>query len=339
MPRASISRRFLLAAGASSLATPAIAASSRNFVVAAPGGLFEKTLREQFVPDFEKAHDVRVVIEEGTGSTFIPKMVAAGQHAPFDVVYVNDDEAFLGQSIGLWAPDQSAKLPSLLRLYDSLKPDHVPMYTSVVYEFPLVYTPAKMPEPTSWGDLWAPGPVVGVPHISNTYGIIFLIIAAQLNGGDQTHLTPGFEALKRLQKMKIYQGVTQGFAMFQQGAFDAALFYGHRAHQLIDQGLPLKAITPKEGVMGMRFGAQIPKRATAPELSLAWVDLTLSVPYQAEFAKLLYSPSNRDVPLTQAQAAEHVTGEERVARIRYPDWAVVNPQRDALLNEWTRAFG
>jgi putative spermidine/putrescine transport system substrate-binding protein len=332
-------RNFLGGLAAAALPMPAIAQGTKSFIVAAPGGLFATTLQQQVAPDFEAKYNVRVRFEEGTGSTFIPKMLTSPQRSPYDIVYVNDDEAFLGQSMGLWAPDQSAKLPNAARLYESLKFSHVPMYTSIVYEFPLVYTPAKMPEPTSWADLWKPGPTIGVPHISNTYGLIFLLIAAQLNGGDDTHFTPGFEALKRLQRMKIYRGVTQGFSMFQQGEFDAALFYGHRAQQLVDQGVPVKPVFPKEGVMGMCTGVQIPKRASAQELSLAWADATLGIPYQSAFAKLLYSPSNKDVPLSPELAAKHVTGEARVARIRYPDWNVINPQRDDLLSAWTRIFG
>ena len=340
-----LTRRTLLAATAAApalatpLCEPALAQQSRPFVVAAFGGLFEKLLRDQVIPEFERQHDVRVELELGTGSTFIPKLIAAGRRSPYDVVHLNDDEAFLGASANLWAPDQSAKLPSEAQIYPSLQTSALPLYTSVIYELPLAYRPEKLPTPTSWNDLWQPGITVGIPHISNSYGLTFLLIAALLNGGSATNLAPGFEALKRLPRFKIYKGVTQGYAMFQQGEIDAGLFYGHRIHQLADSGIKLAAAYPKEGVWGQRTGAQIPKAASRLDLSDAWIETTLSVPFQTIFAKELYSPTNRQLILPPDLAPKHVTGEAAIAALKFPDWQAINPQRDDLLNRWTQAFG
>ncbi len=333
-----IGRRLALAGSLATLAAPAVAQQTRPFVVATFGGLFEKLLRDQVIPEFERQHDVRVELELGTGSTFIPKLIASGRRSPYDVVHLNDDEAFLGASGGLWAPDQSARLPSAGAIYPSLQTSVLPLYTSIVYELPLAYRPEAMPPPTSWNDLWRPGITVGIPHISNSYGLTFLLIAALLNGGSAANLVPGFEALKRLSKVKIYKGVTQGYAMFQQGEIDAGLFYGHRTRQLIDAGVKLAAAHPKEGVWGQRTGAQIPKAAPRLELSDAWIETTLSVPYQLVFAKELYSPTNRNVVLPPDLAAKQVSG-AAIGALKYPDWHVINPQRDALLDRWTQAFG
>ena len=339
MTRGLPGRRTVLAGALAALATPAIGQSSRPFVVATFGGLFEKLLRDQVIPEFERQHGVRVELELGTGSTFIPKLIASGRRSPYDVVHLNDDEAFLGASAGLWAPDQSARLPSASALYPSLQTSVLPMYTSIVYELPLAYRLDAMREPGSWGDLWQPGITVGIPHISNSYGLTFLLIAALLNGGSAANLAPGFDALRRLPRLKIYKGVTQGYAMFQQGEIDAGLFYGHRTRQLIDSGVKLAAARPKEGVWGQRTGAQIPKAAPRLDLSDAWIETTLGVPYQSVFARELYSPTNRQVVLPPELAAKHVTGTGAIAALRFPDWDVINPQRDELLDRWTQAFG
>jgi putative spermidine/putrescine transport system substrate-binding protein len=334
-----ISRRTLLAVPpAFALAAPAIA-QGQTFVVATFGGLFEQTLRERIIPEFESRHGVRVQLELGTGSVFIPKMIASPRRSPYDVVHLNDDEAILGASLGLWAPDQSAKLSHAGQITPTLRTDRLPMYASVVYELPLVYRPEKMAAPTSWNDLWQPGITVGVPHISNSYGLTFLTIAALLNGGDAANLAPAFPALARLPRFKIYRGVTQGHAMFQQGEVDAGLFYGHRAQQLIDQGVKLATAAPKEGLWGQRTGAQIPKTATRLDLSAAWIDMTLGAAFQEVFARLLYSPTNTTVALPPDLAEKLVVGEARVGRLKYPDWTAINPQRDDLLTKWTQTFG
>jgi putative spermidine/putrescine transport system substrate-binding protein len=335
-----ITRRALLASASTAvaLATPALA-QTQTFVVATFGGLFEQTLRERVIPEFEKQHGVRVQLELGTGSVFIPKMIASPRRSPYDVVHLNDDEAILGASMGLWAPDQSAKLPHAKEITPTLRTDRLPMYSSVVYELPLVYRPEKMTAPASWTDLWQPGITVGIPHISNSYGLTFLTIVALLNGGDARNLAPAFPALAKLSRYKIYKGVTQGHAMFQQGEIDAGLFYGHRAQQLIDQGAKLAVAAPREGLWGQRTGAQIPKTVARMELSDAWIDLTLSAPFQEVFAQSLYSPTNMTVKLPPDLAAKLVMGEARVGALKYPDWDAINPQRDELLTKWTQTFG
>lgn len=334
-------RRALLGGlAAASLPVQAGAQDRPTFVVGAYGGLFEGILRNRVIPAFEAAHNVRVVLEVGQGTTFLPKLIAAGnRRAPYDVVYVNDDEAALGDTIGLWAPDMSARMPSMAAIYPALRwSKEVPLYITTVYDFPLLHRTSIAP-PGSWGELWATDRPVGAPHISNSYGLTFLLIAALLNGGDAGNLAPAFPAIKRLKAAKVWRGVTQGYAMFQRGEVEAGLMYSHRGQQLIDDGLPLAMARPSEGVWGQRTGVQIPKAATRPELSAAWAEMALGVEYQAAFAEALYGPSNAKVALAPALAAKLVTGEERIARLRFPDWAAINPQRDALADRWNRDVG
>ena len=335
-----IRRRTLLATAAAGLATASRAQDRPPFVVATFGGLFEKILRERVVPGFEAKHGVRVLLELGVGTTFLPKLIAArGRRAPYDVVYVNDDEAVLGEALGLWAPDLSAHMPNVAGLYPPLRPSKsLPLYTAVIYDFPLLYR-TSLPKPGSWGDLWKTDRPVGVPHISNSYGLTFLLIAALLNGGDAGNLAPAFPALKRLRNPKVWRGVTDGVALFQRGEAEAGLMYNHRSQQLIDQGLPLAVSRPAEGVWGQRTGVQIPKTAANPELSASWADLVMGAEAQAAFAEELYSPSNAAVQARPEIAAKLLSGQEKIASLRFPDWAAINPQRDALADQWARSMG
>ena len=155
-----LTRRAALASIPAALATPALPAPAlaqgAPFVVATFGGLFEETLRRHAIPEFEKQHGVRVQLELGTGSTFIPKIIASPRRTPYDVVHLNDDEAFLGQALGLWLTDQSAKLPHASETAPTLRTASLPLYTSVVYELPLVYGRRRCSSPH-------PGPICGSP--------------------------------------------------------------------------------------------------------------------------------------------------------------------------------
>lgn len=336
-----VTRRDFLAgsaAAATALTTlrPAFAAS--NFVIGTFGGLYSDILDASVIPAFEGANDVTVQKELGWGSKFIPKIIASKANPPFDLIYVNEDEAIFGETAGLWEPMDTSATPNIANVYDICKPPALPQYTSTVYEFTCAYNPEKMDAPKSWGDLWQDGITVGVPHISSTYGMIFLQIAAELNGGGVDNLDPGFQALKDLPNMKIYKGVTDGFGKFQQGEMDAALFYRHRIQLLMDDGVSVAFTTPSEGTYGMRTGVQIPKNTSNMAAALDWANRVMGAEYQDAFVSNLYSPSNATVTMDAELAAKHVYGADKVNSLRFADWSVLNPRKSELLEQWNKAF-
>ena len=55
--------------------------------------------------------------------------------------------------------------------------------------------------------------------------------------------------------------------------------------------------------------------------------------------KSLYSPTNRNVVVPPELKGKILTGEQFIDSIREAPWAALLPQRDALLEKWTREFG
>jgi putative spermidine/putrescine transport system substrate-binding protein len=343
--RIDLPRRRLLAAGAAAgalstiPAMPALGQAKRTLTVQTLGGAIEKIMREEIVPAFQKEHniDVTLVIEDDV--TILPKLRAARNRPPYDVCTCDNPIAILGAEADVWAPDQTAKMSNAKDIYKSCKPPATSNYGSIIYEYACVYNTKKMKAPASWADLWADNVVVGVPHISQAYGLTFLYIAAILNGGNEKNLDPGFAAIKRLKNFKVYKSVSQGLTMFQQNEIDVALFYGHRGQQMIDMGLPIAKTVPKEGTWGQRTGTQIAKGTQKLDEATLWVNNTWSVPYQLAFTKGLYSPTNRNVVPPPELAPKLILGEKTVDAIKEAPWAVLLPQRDALLDKWTREFG
>jgi len=337
-------RRQVLKAGAAAAATivpafPAIGQGRRSLTVQTIGGAIEKILREDVIPGFQQQHniDITLVIEDDV--TILPKLRAARARPPFDVCTCDNPIAILGAEADVWAPDQQGKFSNASQIYKSCMTPNTSNYCTTIYEYACVYNTKKMQAPASWGDLWADNVVVGVPHITQPYGMTFLYIAALLNGGNEKNLDPGFAAIKRLKNYKIYKSVSQGLTLFQQNEIDVALFYGHRGQQMIDMGLPIAKTVPKEGTWGQRTGLQITKGTTKMDEAQLWVNNALSAPYQLAFTKGLYSPTNRNVSPPPDVAAKLIMGEKVVDAIKEAPWAVLLPQRDALLDKWTREFG
>ena len=70
--------------------------AATSLIVATYGGPNERILREQVLEAFDKANDTTTKLELGTGGRFIQKMLASRNRSPYDIVYMNDDEAMLG---------------------------------------------------------------------------------------------------------------------------------------------------------------------------------------------------------------------------------------------------
>jgi putative spermidine/putrescine transport system substrate-binding protein len=292
-----------------------------------------------FIADFESKQNATVRVELGVGATFISKLIASPNRSPYDVVGLYEDEAILGASAELWAPDQSAHLKNFKAQYDTTKPPALPFYPTFATEFPVVYNPTKMKAPESYHDLWTqPNITVGVPNIQNSYGLIFLYISALINGGSADNLGPGFEAIRKLPKFKIFRGVVDGFSMFQRGEIDAGIFHSHRGRQLQDQGVSVRSARPKEGVWGLIAGYQMPKRAQNVELARGFLDMMMSNELQTNFADNFFGPTNRDVALSDELVEKRgiIYGARNVTALKSVPWDRINPQRDKLIERWNK---
>lgn len=338
----SLSRRQLIAGSAALAASSALPmaarAQSTDFVVGAFPGLYERRLQELVIPGFESARGVKVKTEGGTGTNFVQKTLAARNRPLYHVFYLNEDEALVGEQAGLFAPMDMSKVPNFNDVYSMMRPPALSLYPCILYEFSLVYNSKKMKQPDSWTDLWQKGITVGVPHPSSAYGIYTLLIAAQMNGGGEDDLAKGFAQLKKLDNMKIYRGINEGFQMLQREEIDATLFYTFRAQMLIDAGQSYAFTIPKEGTWLQRSGVQIPKTSPNLDLSYAWANMVMSPEYQEKFLADFYGPSNGKVKIPEALAGKIPHGDERMKTYRVGDWSKINPQKPALLEQWNKEF-
>lgn len=319
------------------LSAPAIAQAKSKLQFQCFGGAYEEILRQEVIPEFEEKHNIEVVFTVEDDVQMLPKMMIARNRPVYDVVTLDNPIAFQGQD--LWMEDLTSQMPNAKDVYASSLPPQTANYGAIVYQYALVHDLDKLPTVNSWMDLWTNDIVVGVPHISQAYGLTFLYIAAMLHGGSATNLKPGIEAIKNLKNFKVYKNVSEGRSMFQQQEVDAALFYSHRGQQLIDSGLNLGRATPKEGLWGQRTGYQIPKTCQNVEGAIAWVNNALGAEYQTKFLKGLYSPTNSKVVAPADLESKLLLGADTVNNIRELDWTVILPQKDELVDLWVREIG
>lgn len=334
-------RSVLKGAGALFLASSATSrtnAQGAGLVLGTFGGPYEEVLRQRnILVDFDRENRTQTRMEFGSGTTFIQRMLASRMRSPYDVIYLNEDEALVGQEAQLFAPLQPQRLTNIGQIHEKLQPSQVQMYSTMLFELTCVYNANTMAEPTTWADLWKPDVRVGVCHPTNPYGLLFMQVAAELSGRSGDRLVDGIAHIKQLSNYKLYRGVVEGIQLFRQNEIDAALFYKNRAVQLADEGFPIRSTAPREGTFGLRSGVQVARTSRNQDLAFKWIDTCMSAAYQRHFADALYSPANRTVQLPPELAAKHIYGND-VATLRYLDWTNINRQKSEVYERWDREF-
>ena len=86
--------------------------------------------------------------------------------------------------------------------------------------------------------------------MSSNAGTQLLTMAAQLKGGDQYNIDPGFEALGDLAENNLF-AVGESTAMMNQmitsGDVMIAAWWDGRTYELKNSGVPVDYVTPEEG--------------------------------------------------------------------------------------------
>ena len=143
------------------------------------------------------------------------------------------------------------------------------------------------------------GKKIVVPPINNTYGLHALIAFAQIGGGGESNIEPGFKA----------------FA---------------------DTGFPVEFVYPKEGGYALGVAAcPIEGSKNAAEAN-AFIQFMLSPAIQKVMATGAgFGPANVTVTLTPDEQKGLPYGED-VKKLKAVDWDIANAKREEWTRRWNR---
>lgn len=324
-------------------AAPALAQDSVLYV-AAYGGSYEQLMREQVFPDFEKAHGVRIEYTAGNSTDTLARLVATKSRPQIDVAIMDDGPAY--QAIALGLCSDVAPAPVYDDLYDMAKISGDKAIGLGAVATGLMYNTQYFEEqgweaPTSWADLKDPkyaGKLV-VPPLSNTYGLHALVMSAELGGGDERNIDPGFDAfVKEIDPNVLAYEASPGqmTALFQSNQAVLGVWGSARINSLANTGFPVKMVYPKEGAVSLGIvGCPIAGRDNP--LAQELLQYLLSPEVQERVARGYgYGPVNKNASLTEEEAEGIPYGPAQVGELRVIDWDYVNPIREEWNTRWTR---
>ena len=334
--------RLSVIAGAIALSS-ASAFAQQTLTVAGYGGSFEQTMRKEVIPDFEKAHKVKVEYVAGNSTDTLAKLQAQKANQVIDVAIVDDGPmyqaiqlGFCGKIAGLPAED----LYTTARFKDDKAVAIGLVATGLMYNTK-VFKEKGWAAPTSWNDLKDSKykKTIVIPPINNTYGLYTLMMFARMNGGGEKDIEPGFKVMKNDVNPNVLAYEPSPGKMtelFESGQGLLAVWGSGRVQSFANTGFPVDFVYPKEGAVTLLASACPIAKANASPLASQFIEAMLQPKLQLILLKDYgYGPVNKKVEVPPELAKMAPVG-DRAAKLINPDWDTINAHRDEWTKRWNR---
>ncbi|MBI1962648.1 MAG: ABC transporter substrate-binding protein [Candidatus Rokubacteria bacterium] len=343
------SRRDLLrlgAAGAVAVAAAArftdVAWAQKSLVATSYPGNWEEAHRKVLVPAFEKRTGARVTLTPILAVEQVAKIKASPKNPPFDAVIFDEGPNLVAVKEGLLEAYPTAKSPAYAKLHPLFQSREGSGPSVTIQPIGIAYNPAKIKRPpTSWADLFKPEykGLVGLTTMVSSLGTAFVVEIAKLFGGSEANAEPAFRELKKLLPNVAAIAPSPGAlaTMFQQGEIAIAPHYYINISLLIDKGVPVDWVAPKEGIVGIRTYMNVVKNSDV-DLATAYIDTALSAPVQSELAAKPYYmiPTSRDARIAPEVGKRVPATPEGVQKMVFNNWAKINESRAAWIERWNK---
>ncbi|ACI56426.1 extracellular solute-binding protein family 1 [Rhizobium leguminosarum bv. trifolii WSM2304] len=294
---------------------------------------------------FEAKCGCKLVVETGNSVERLAKMEANKANPVVDLAAVSMADALAASRAGLIDKVDTTKLANFTKLYDVAKdPNGDGM--SVGYTFyatSIAYRSDKM-KIDSWADLLKPEYVghVAFPNVTTNQGPPALYMLGQALGKDTPDLKGPIEALgeKKDDIVTFYEKSSQLVQLMQQEEIWAAPIGRFSWAGFTKLDVPVAWATPKEGQTGGMNVLVLTKGSKNQDLALQFMDFWLSTDIQTKLAeKLVDSPANSEVKLSEAAANNLTYGEETAKSLKLIPSAVALDNRAGWLKTWNEKVG
>ena len=320
-------------------------ALAETLVVNSYGGPYEAIIEERIIKPFEAIYGVDVVYDAvGSSSQDYAKIKASQGRPGFDVVVMTASQSLQGCKDGLLERLDVASIPNLDRLAPSLASVagpcgavHEVQYMSLLYR-----TDKLAAAPTSWSALLEPElrHRIILPTFQNILSVFLLEIMSLSRGGDLIDdVDPGFAAMAEMARQSV--GFEQSSAILESyikdGTVWAMPFWNGRAQLLVDEGVPVDYVRPKEGTIPLIATLNIPVGADNKTAAKAFINFFLEKSSQEAWVTGYKVGSARgDIVIPDAIARRQITTQDDLAALKLPDLTRVAEKLGEWGERWER---
>ncbi len=320
--------------------------NAQKQLVVSTWGLNQDQYIKNVIEPFEKANNVKVVIETGNNDERLAKL-KNNPNSTVDVMYLAESYSQQGIEDGLFDKIDYSKVPNAKKILPVaqkfVEAGYGPAYT--LNRAAIVYNPAKVNgKITSWNDLWRADlkGKIAIPEITTTFGPSMVAMAGQKAGTDVKN-DNGVAAYKELEALKpnvvkTYTKSSDLVNMFSNGEIVAAVAADFVVANIKKTMPEAVYVDPVEGAYLNFNTININKNSKNKDLALKFIDYVLSAEVESKTAPLVGdSPINIDVKLDEKTAANLTYGES-VNKAKSLDYSFVNKNLKSWIDQWNRLF-
>ncbi|WP_064694459.1 ABC transporter substrate-binding protein [Rhizobium aegyptiacum] len=338
-------RKALFASMALAALSPFAASAAERTLTISVYAFAQDDFKTLVYDPFEAQCGCKLVVETGNSVERLAKMEANKANPVVDLAAVSMADALAASRAGLIDKIDTAKLTNFSKLYNVAKdPNGDGM--SVGYTFyatSIAYRSDKM-KIESWADLLKPEYVdhVAFPNVTTNQGPPALYMLGLALGKDTPDLQGPIEALgeKKDDIVTFYEKSSQLVQLMQQEEIWAAPIGRFSWAGFTKLDVPIAWATPKEGQTGGMNVLVLTKGSKNQDLAMQFMDFWLSTEIQTKLAeKLIDSPANREVKLSEAAAGNLTYGEETAKSLKLIPSAIALDNRAGWLKTWNEKVG
>jgi putative spermidine/putrescine transport system substrate-binding protein len=280
--------------------------ANRDLVATAFGGPSQEILQRVVFDWMGQTHGGRATQTPLLSAQAFARMRAEAANPQIDLYMYSGGQERVAKTENLTQPipagPNTAAVPANLR-----DPDNHWVTWGIVAEGILYRTDRITTPPTSYRDFFRPEYQghVAFPHITNGYGMDFLVMLARTFGGNERNMEPGFEAIKRIApRATIFRSAAEVQPLFAQGDVWIMPYDNASALRSSRQGIPVGYATPSEGAPAVVLTTCIARQSRNADMAGVIVDRLLSPESQVPIAsEVAWAPSNGSVRLPREVAA------------------------------------
>jgi len=204
----------------------------------------------------------------------------------------------------------------------------------------LFYRTDKVSKPiTSWKDLWRPElkGYLTLPDITTTNGPATIVLIARAWGGDENNVDIAWKKLALLKNSLVntYRRSSELTTMVKQGEVWVAPYASFAWGNLLKTGYPLKAVIPKEGLVGFMSVVSIVRGSKNVDLAHKYINFLISKEVeQAEAMDLVDSPTNTKVKVPANIASKLTYGDKIINSLIFLDQKKLASLQAEWINKW-----
>ncbi len=320
------------------------AAQSSRITVAMYGGNWGDAFKACVAEPFTKATGIAVTPEIGTSTTTLAKLQQQKNSPTIDVAWLDGGISELAFDAGVLDNLDAAGIPNLKNvnakgIYRNGSTTYA--VSSGYYSLGLTYsTKSVKTPPTSWKDLWKPeyAGAVTVPSPSNSAGVPFVVFLAHVWGVDPANLGPVYSKLASLDASLFYDSSGAATNAFQSGEAIIGAHFNVGAWDLIDKGVPIGFVVPKEGVWATDARLHLVKGSRNKAAAEKFINTALTPEASSCLASKLYlGPAVAGVKVSPDVARKLPWGANgSVDSLKLFDWSMINARRAEITSAWNR---